>query len=263
MQFDDQPHVALFIDFENIRYSLLNRYNQEPDPQVMIAKARKYGLVPVASAYADFSRQPEFFPRKLQAANIRRVDAPTKIRADGREQSTADLYMLMDVVETLLDRPQIRTFVLMTGDSDFVRISARLKHGHDKTVVISGVPGTTSRDLVASASIDDPIEVTPASEDLTPADVQLIRFLDWAEGHWDGVNMRGVINYLTGPKQPLGPLDPDYTKSILTAYGKRGIVLFEDVPVEGGFPRRNIRLNREHTWVQHVVQESPQARAEA
>jgi len=42
--------------------------------------------------------------------------------------------MLMDIIETVFDRPTISTFVLMTGDKDFTRISARLKLRLNKTV---------------------------------------------------------------------------------------------------------------------------------
>jgi len=37
--------IALFIDFENIRYSMLNIQRREPDPQELIAVARRYGTV--------------------------------------------------------------------------------------------------------------------------------------------------------------------------------------------------------------------------
>jgi hypothetical protein len=67
-------------------------------------------------------------------------------------QSTVDLNMLMDIIETVFDRPAISTFVLMTGDKDFTRISARLKLRLNKTVIIVGIPGTVSRDLISSAN---------------------------------------------------------------------------------------------------------------
>ena len=60
--------IALFIDFENIRYSMLNIQRREPDPQELIAVARRYGTVMVARAYADWSRQPEPFKGSLTAA---------------------------------------------------------------------------------------------------------------------------------------------------------------------------------------------------
>ena len=288
--------IALFIDFENIRYSMLNIQRREPDPQELIAVARRYGTVMVARAYADWSRQPEPFKGSLTAAMIDRVDCPAKQRdrirmgtfhytsgntptgalgssgyiaeqgmgssfprqwpsqmsgnsgplpaitnsgngwgADGdspsssldngfpldspeetynsseyqqREsyrssasyqssygqtpsgplgqsgtgpltypsgsgntghlpalnsngngivqstvvQSTVDLNMLMDIIETVFDRPTISTFVLMTGDKDFTRISARLKLRLNKTVIVVGIPGTVSRDLISSAN---------------------------------------------------------------------------------------------------------------
>ena len=301
--------IALFIDFENIRYSMLNIQRREPDPQELIAVARRYGTVMVARAYADWSRQPEPFKGSLTAAMIDRVDCPAKQRdrirmgtihyasgntptgslgspgfnadqgntgntgslakqwpssftgnsgslpaiqpqnlnndwpseadesplplrqdiddallpddeqppedgynlADYQQrdpfrqnqsygnnptgplgqsgtgplgylpnyqhsgntghmpavnantgnstivqstvvQSTVDLNMLMDIIETVFDRPTISTFVLMTGDKDFTRISARLKLRLNKTVIVVGIPGTVSRDLISSAN---------------------------------------------------------------------------------------------------------------
>src|SRR5579871_5154009 len=72
--------IALFIDFENIRYSLINVQRREPDPQELIAMARRFGTVMVARAYADWTRQPEFFKGSLTAAMIDRVDCPAKVR---------------------------------------------------------------------------------------------------------------------------------------------------------------------------------------
>src|SRR5439155_10163834 len=72
--------IALFIDFENIRYSMLNIQRREPDPQELTAVARRYGTVMVARAYADWSRQPEPFKGSLTAAMIDRVDCPAKQR---------------------------------------------------------------------------------------------------------------------------------------------------------------------------------------
>ena len=77
--------IALFIDFENIRYSLINVQHREPDPQELIAQARRFGTVMVARAYADWSRQPEFFKGSLMAAMIDRVDCPAKVRERFRQ----------------------------------------------------------------------------------------------------------------------------------------------------------------------------------
>ena len=77
--------IALFIDFENIRYSLINVQRREPDPQELIALARRFGTVMVARAYADWTRQPDFFKGSLTAAMIDRVDCPSKVRERFRQ----------------------------------------------------------------------------------------------------------------------------------------------------------------------------------
>src|SRR5690348_17970364 len=83
--------IALFIDFENIRYSLINVQRREPDPQELIALARRFGTVMVARAYADWSRQPEFFKGSLTAAMIDRVDCPAKVRERFRQNPTGPM----------------------------------------------------------------------------------------------------------------------------------------------------------------------------
>src|SRR5262249_20887432 len=65
---------------DNIRFSMLNIQRHEPDPQELIAVARRYGTIMVARAYADWSRQPETFKGSLTAAMIDRVDCPVKLR---------------------------------------------------------------------------------------------------------------------------------------------------------------------------------------
>jgi uncharacterized LabA/DUF88 family protein len=153
--------VGLFIDLENIRYSFLNVYQIEPNVSAFIEKARKHGRVSVAMAYADFNEHPQWVRRGLDVAGITARDVPVRrfIR-DGQERlkSSADLHMLMDIMETALDRPQVGTYVLMTGDSDYIRVITWIKNRFDKRVIISGVPGTISADLVSAAGEADHLE---------------------------------------------------------------------------------------------------------
>ena len=254
--------AALFIDFESIRYSFLNYYGQEPDPQILIGKARQYGVVPVAYAYADFSRHSEMFERKLLAAGIERKDCPAKESPDGRQQSTVDLNMVMDIVDTALDRPQIDTFILMTGDRDFVRISAKLKHRFGKRVVISGVPGTVSRDLIESATIDDPIVLEPDQhQGLATIHQRLIRFLDWADLHWQDIMFGRLARYLASDRRPVGPITEEEARVILSAYVRDSLLRQEYVYSEDGRQRRILILNREHPTVAEVINNLHRERA--
>jgi hypothetical protein len=155
-------------------------------------------------------------------------------------QSTVDLNMLMDIIETVFDRPTISTFVLMTGDKDFTRISARLKLRLNKTVIVVGIPGTVSRDLISSASQFVPLVPggNPASSGLTgnggyspamsmsgntgalpaispgaagsqyqpyPMDVldpQFLQFLDYIDRNWSWRTIIGVSNFIGDPVNP-------------------------------------------------------------
>jgi uncharacterized LabA/DUF88 family protein len=153
--------VGLFIDLENIRYSFLNVYQVEPNVSAFIEKARKHGRVSVAMAYADFNEHPQWVRRGLDVAGILARDVPLRrFVRDGQERvkSSADLHMLMDIMETALDRPQVSTYVLMTGDSDYIRVVTWIKNRFEKRVIIAGVPGTVSSDLVAAAGEADHLE---------------------------------------------------------------------------------------------------------
>jgi uncharacterized LabA/DUF88 family protein len=173
--------VGLFIDLENIRYSYLNCYQIEPNISAFIDKARAHGRVSVAMAYADFNEHPQWVRRALDVAGITARDVPVRrfVReGQDRVKSSADLHMLMDIMETALDRPQVGTYVLMTGDSDYIRVITWIKNRFDKHVIVSGVPGTISADLVAAAGEADHLEPGPAmSADALVAPIEAITLM--------------------------------------------------------------------------------------
>ena len=459
--------IALFIDFENIRYSMLNIQRREPDPQELIAVARRYGTVMVARAYADWSRQPEPFKGSLTAAMIDRVDCPAKQRdrirmgtvhyangiptgalsdfgyrtgplgnsgplpaitpqqlngdwaayqenasldqadADTEErprveddlpaeenygmpdyqqretlsqpspysgsygqasptgslgfgnaggntgpltyppssigntghmpavnsasghmpaissasghmpaissasghmpavssaggnstvvqstviQSTVDLNMLMDIIETVFDRPTISTFVLMTGDKDFTRISARLKLRLNKTVIVVGIPGTVSRDLISSANQFVPLVpggnpaalgqasnggfgsltgntgsmpavslgAPPSQFQPYPMDVldpQFLQFLDYIDRNWSWRTVIGVSNFIGDPINPKnrfrGRLTRESARELLNLCIQQGILLLQTDPSGA----EDLRLNRNHPGVDDVLKQ--------
>lgn len=156
---EPRKEVALFIDFENIRYGTLNAYGVEPRASLLIETARKYGLVNIARAYADFEEFPSDVLRDLQVSGITAVNVQAHQVGD-RRKSGADMDMLIDIIETMLDRSAIPTILLMTGDRDFLRVVTMARNRFGKEVVISGVPGTVAYDLIsASGGNFDPLEI--------------------------------------------------------------------------------------------------------
>jgi hypothetical protein len=121
-------------------------------------KASKYGRVTTAKAYADFTGHPKEFQDKLLfAAGIEPIHAPSKI-SGGRRQSSADMHMVIDMFLEAIDHEDVDTFILMTGDADFVRMVATLRRRFGRKVIISGVQSTsTSLDLMNAGDARDPI----------------------------------------------------------------------------------------------------------
>ncbi|MDQ6748095.1 MAG: NYN domain-containing protein, partial [Candidatus Dormibacteraeota bacterium] len=167
----DTGKVALFVDFDNIRIGIRQHFsspsrNAEIHPGKLMAKASTYGRVITAKAYADFTGHPKEFQDKLLfAAGIEPIHAPSKI-SGGRRQSSADMHMVIDMFLEAIDHEDTDTFVLMTGDADFVRMVATLRRRFGRKVIISGVQSTsTSLDLMNAADGRDPI--TRQDVDLT------------------------------------------------------------------------------------------------
>lgn len=160
--------VAVFVDFENIRYSTINSYGREPDPLAWRDKALKYGLMGVARAYADFDQHPPQVRMRLDVAGFDAQHYPAKRSTDamGREkiESRSDLNFVIDIINTALTRPDIRTFLLFTGDKDFIRLVTTLRNRLGKRVIICGVPGSVSPDLVAAAGEEDPLQIAQSDE---------------------------------------------------------------------------------------------------
>jgi uncharacterized LabA/DUF88 family protein len=173
----DQGEVAVFVDFENIRYSTINSYGREPDPLAWRDKALKYGLMSVARAYADFDQHPAQARTRLDVAGFEPQHYPAKKSSDsyGREKiaSRSDLNLVIDIINTVLARPDLETILLFTGDKDFIRLVTTLRNRLGRRVIICGVPGSVSPDLVAAAGEEDPLEMAQ-SEDLDIAVIQAI-----------------------------------------------------------------------------------------
>jgi uncharacterized LabA/DUF88 family protein len=170
-----RTEVAVFVDLENIRYSTINSFGREPDPLVWRDKALKYGLMAVARAYADFDQHPPLLRTKLDVAGFEAQHFAAKRTTDsqGRDRvvSRSDLNFAVDIINTALARPDIETFLLFTGDKDFIRLVTTLRNRLGRRVVICGIPGSVSPDLVAAAGEDDHLVMEQSVDN----DLEIIR----------------------------------------------------------------------------------------
>ena len=164
----ETEELAVFIDFENIRYSTINSFGREPDPLQWRDMALEHGLMAVARAYADFDQHPEAIRTRLDVAGFEAFHYSAKrvTDASGRERYTSrsDLNMAVDIINTALVRPDIGTFMIFSGDKDFIRLVTTLRNRLGKRVIIAGVPGSVSPELVAAAGEEDLIEMEPSAD---------------------------------------------------------------------------------------------------
>ncbi len=174
----DATEVAVFVDFENIRYSTINSFGREPDPLAWRDKALKYGLMTVARAYADFEQHPPQARTRLDVAGFEAHHYPVKKTTDshGREKiaSRSDLNLVVDIINTALVRPDIELFLIFSGDKDFIRLVTTLRNRLGKRVIICGVPGSVSPDLVAAAGEEDALEMAQSAD----VDIAVIQAID-------------------------------------------------------------------------------------
>jgi uncharacterized LabA/DUF88 family protein len=257
--------VALFIDFDNVRYSLLNERGREIDPQELMAKAKRYGRVVAAKAYADFSEHPAEFRRSLEVAGIDVRDIPKGGMIKSRsKKSSPEIAMVLDVFELLLDRPSIDTLMLMTGDRDLIRLVTMTRHRFGKRVVISGVPETVSRDLAAAADTLDPLvppidEPDPRLAAAPPADVpgevlvtdKETRLIRSIQHHRD--RRYRSFNFLAekaaSDRNPNRVGDLDAAKAALEAAVREGILVAEEVDTDMGYSITSYSLNEDNPKV--------------
>jgi uncharacterized LabA/DUF88 family protein len=251
--------VALFVDLENVVTSLWNTHRQAPDPMKWIDKAQKYGLVSFARAYGDFSQEHlRDLEARLRVAGIDPFPCPVKARGD-RAQSTVDMNVVIDLYEVALDRPNATTFLLMAGDSDYVRIVARLRVRLGKTVVIAGVPGSVSRALVdAAGGNSDPLEISKISDD-PEVELEIIRRINEFEiTRRNGVLpvFRWMAEYLKHERNR-DLIAPELVEGKLSEFKNRGVLRQELTIGSNGDTVRTTSLDRFHPLVQDALADVP------
>lgn len=153
--YDKQIDVAVFVDFENIYISVRNKYDVNPNFESIMDKCQEYGRVTIARAYADWYRYPRI-TNALYANSIEPIYVPTYYydRDQGRTgkaiKNSVDIHLCIDAMRTLYTHPTIDTYILVTGDRDFIPLINAIRQ-HGKRVAVVGVAEAASSHLAQSA----------------------------------------------------------------------------------------------------------------
>jgi uncharacterized protein (TIGR00288 family) len=135
------PHAALLIDFDNVTLGIRSDLTKEL--KNLLNSDIIKGKVAVQRAYADWRRYPQYIV-PLSESSIDLIFAP----AFGTTKKNAtDIRLAIDAVELIFTRPEIGTFIVMSGDSDFSAMVIKLKE-YGKYVVGVGIRESASDLLI-------------------------------------------------------------------------------------------------------------------
>ncbi len=137
----ESNHAALLIDFDNVTMGMRSDLSKEL--KTLLASDVIKGKVSVQRAYADWRRYPQYIV-PLSEASVDLIFAPAY---GSNKKNATDIRMAIDALELVFIRPEIGTFILLTGDSDFSSLVLKLKE-YGKYVIGVGIQESTSDILV-------------------------------------------------------------------------------------------------------------------
>ncbi len=135
------PNAALLVDFDNVTMGMRSDLSKEL--KTLLNSDIIKGKVTVQRAYADWRRYPQYIV-PLSEASIDLIFAPAY---GSSKKNATDIRMAIDGMELVFTRPEIGTYILLTGDSDFSSLVLKLKE-YGKYVIGVGIQESSSDILV-------------------------------------------------------------------------------------------------------------------
>jgi len=137
----EAPNAALLIDFDNVTMGMRSDLSKEL--KNLLNSDIIKGKVTVQRAYADWRRYPQYIV-PLSENSVDLIFAPAY---GSSKKNATDIRMAIDGMELVFIRPEIGTFILLTGDSDFSSLVLKLKE-YGKYVIGVGIQESSSDILV-------------------------------------------------------------------------------------------------------------------
>ncbi|OUC13346.1 MAG: hypothetical protein B0A82_17825 [Alkalinema sp. CACIAM 70d] len=148
--------IAIFLDAE----SLSGRLNSV-EGESIIDRLRKLGTIIVRRAYGNFSQNcVSAHQKELNQQGFELIHTFHPVSG----KNSADIQMVVDVMDYVSRIPELQVFAIATGDSDFLPLYRRLRELGKSVIGI----GTRSITATLSAHFDDYIQLCPLSSCPTP-----------------------------------------------------------------------------------------------
>ncbi|MBI4479582.1 MAG: NYN domain-containing protein [Acidobacteria bacterium] len=174
--------LAIFIDFENVYYGLINQYNFKPQTghliSLILKELSKDGNLLIKKAYADWERvEFQGAQAACKKAGVEPAFALSKKTVKEKVsvwKETADAALMLDALQTLFERPDIEQYVLVTGDRATLDLIHRLS-SRGKKVKICALESAIAKELTDAVgeenviSIEGLLGIEPAGPPPAPA----------------------------------------------------------------------------------------------
>lgn len=283
----DQPaggHSILLIDYQNLYYYLKGRFD-DANPGEHLAdflqNVRGYfadegNPVAVARAYADFSGLDDHtrhVQRALYLLGVEPVFVPSTMH-----RNTTDLQVCIDALDLHVQRPELNTVVIVSGDRDYIPLIQALQQRGKDVVLIAFREHLSARlfefvetgdqldaEQFLTEQARDSLREDPHSEDKPelqttfseaadlpfPIDYEALRVIEEFFGQYDEVYLTPLLRKLS---EVLGELEEHDPKSLIGDLEDCGAVRLER---RRGMPYDYTVLivNREHPAVREVKDE--------
>lgn len=276
---------TVLIDYQNLYYYLKGRVAGNTSAGELILElletlrdqlADDDAPVAVARAYADFSGLDEHarhVQRALYLIGIEPVFVPSTMH-----RNTTDLQLCIDALELISARPDLETFVLVSGDRDYIplvqalqqrgrevvlcafreHLSARLFENIDEgrfldaeSLFSAQTRGLLTEDPQANGQPEEHTEFAPIADLPYPIDYEALRVIEEYFGQYEEVYLTPLLRKLS---EVLGDIEDHDPKSLIGDLEECGAARLErrrGVP----YDYTVLIVNREHPAVIEVKEE--------
>ena len=262
--------VFVFVDYENIRVSLEEVFGHIIDKPEELAEALKEaaegeGKWLAGKVYGDWSVPHPAVDQKggTTAQRFERLGFESvMVTRKPSGQDRTDMRLILEAQKILIERTDVGVFMIVAGDGDYSPLARAIKEA-GRRVIICGVTGTISREMISIAEPFIPIErllnleTTPSvairREPIPYNWVPFITTLSKAEGTLQFAGLKLIRDSWLTPS--MGPIEtPEDRAKLINEAINLGIAEIHKVENPGhSYLTSALRLNRENPLVREAL----------
>lgn len=157
----DERLIAVFVDYENLAIGVRRMRKGSFAIDLVLRRLLEKGRIVYKRAYCDWGNYRDAV-REFHTQGVELIDIPQS-KASGK--NSADIHMVVDALDLCNQKNHIDVFALVSGDSDFSPLVAKLKE-NGRHVIGLGMKKSTSP-LLANAC-DEFIYYEDLEHDIEP-----------------------------------------------------------------------------------------------